>query len=183
FANPDLPFYQVQLAPYDKYSNEILPKFWEAQAAAMTIPHTGMALTVDVGEAEDIHPPRKVEVGERLALLALADAYDRTDIYPNGPVVEEVDIQEEGGTVSVRFLNTGDGLKTADDSDQVSGFSLAGEDLVFHPAEARINGNNVVVRSAEVKTPVYIRYAWANFPSVNLVNSLGLPAMPFRTDK
>jgi len=142
-------------------------------------PNTGMAVTVDIGEAGDIHPRNKQDVGKRLALWALGTTYGK-DIVHSGPLYTKH--QQDDGAVRITFDHVGDGLKTADDK-PLAGFAIAGEDRKFVWAEAEIAGpSTVLVRSAEVANPVAVRYSWAANPRGNLVNSAGLPASPLRTD-
>jgi sialate O-acetylesterase len=136
-----------------------------------------MAVAVDIGEADDIHPRNKRDVGLRLARWALADAYGQR-VETSGPLYESHVV--EGDRVRVRFSHAR-GLKTSD-GDAPKGFAVAGPDRKFVWAEARVEGDTVVVRSREVPRPVAVRYAWADNPAVNLYNAEGLPASPFRTD-
>ncbi|MGV3614395.1 MAG: sialate O-acetylesterase [Fimbriimonas sp.] len=177
----DFPFYFVQLANYTAPSAQPEDSTWaelrESQAAALRLPNTGMAVAIDLGEANDIHPKGKLEVGRRLALQALAKTYG-IDVAPRGPFYR--DMQIAGDTVRVRFENA-KGLKTFDGS-PVEGFAIAGDDRKFYWAQAKIEGETVVLRAPEVPRPVAIRYAWANNPATNLYNSSSLPLEPFRTD-
>jgi sialate O-acetylesterase len=144
----------------------------------LALPNTGMAIAVDVGEADNIHPKNKQAVGRRLGLWALATVYGKDLVY-SGPICKSS--KTAGGKMVLQFDHVGDGLKTSD-GEAVKGFAVAGADRKFVWAEAKIEGDRVIVSSAEVKEPVAVRYAWANNPAVNLVNSAGLPASPFRTD-
>ena len=140
-----------------------------------TVPHTGMAVTIDVGEPYDIHPPRKEPVAERLFLLARKVAYGE-DLVASGPA--PASIKPEAGGFSVMFTNVGSGL--AGRGGGIQGFEVAGEDLVFHPAEAEVRDDSLFVRSASVPIARHLRYAWAGDPKATLINAEGLPASPFR---
>jgi sialate O-acetylesterase len=177
----DFPFLFVQLTAHGPRAAEPSDHNWarmrEAQAQCLTTPNTGMAVTIDVGAADTSHPRNKQAVGQRLALVALAKAYGRPVAYA-GPTYRNTSI--ETSAMRVRFDHVGKGLRV--DGDQLSGFAVAGEDRRFVWAEARIDGNDVVVSSPHVARPVAVRYAWAENPECNLVNADGLPAAPFRTD-
>ena len=178
----EFPFLFVQLANFQKRFDQPTDSYWaqirEAQFGTLEVPRTGMALAIDVGEANDIHPKNKQEVGRRLSLCALAQVYYHEMEY-SGPLYGGMQIEE--GKVRLNLSNA-QGLKTSDDG-PIKGFALAGEDKKFHWASAEIEGDHVVVSCAEVPNPVAIRYGWADNPDVNLVNSVGLPASPFRSDK
>jgi sialate O-acetylesterase len=187
WQRPDAPFYYVQLAPHTysarklakPYSTEALPLFWEAQTKALSIPDTGMAVITDtVVQLGDIHPTNKKDVGERLARIALARTYNMKEVVDSGPIFKEMRIQ--GDKVALKFEHA-KGLRTRD-REQPGEFTMAGEDRVFHPAEAMIRSGNVLVRSKEVSKPVAIRFAWNERANPNLVNAEGLPARSFRTD-
>ncbi len=174
----DLPFYFVQLAPYTYGGDPTrLAAIWEAQTAALSIPHTGMAVTVDIGNIKNIHPANKQDVGKRLALWALADTYGKEGIVYSGPLFDSV--QAEGNALRVSFKHAGSGLVTRD-SQPLSWFEVAGEDGTFVKATAKIDGDTVVVSAAEVKSPQAVRYAWDQTAEPNLSNKEGLPASPFR---
>lgn len=178
----DFPFYFVQLAGYMKH--EDLPKAsaWaelrDAQLGALKISNTGMAVAIDIGDAADIHPKNKQEVGRRLALIALAKTYGRQIAYA-GPVFKSYKIEED--KVTLDFDHIEGGLK-ANDGKPLNGFAVAGADKVFHWAQATITGNQIVVSSTEVPKPLAVRYGWANNPECNLYNQANLPASPFKTD-
>lgn len=177
----DFPFYFVQLANYTAPLEQPADSQWaelrEAQTQALRLPNTGMAVAIDLGEANDIHPKSKLEVGRRLALQALAKTY-AIDVASRGPVYR--DMQVVGDAVRVRFDNA-TGLKTFDGT-PVAGFAIAGADRRFYWAKGKIEGDAVVLRAPEVPKPVAVRYAWANNPATNLYNGDALPAEPFRTD-
>lgn len=184
---PNAPFYYVQLAPHSysarqlpvPFSEEALPLFWEAQTNALSIPHTGMAVITDtVSQLGDIHPTNKKDVGERLARLALARSYGMKDVVDSGPVFKEMRVW--GNEVAVRFDHA-DGLR-AKHGRALSEFALAGEDRVFHPADAVVRNGAVVLKSRQVKKPIAVRLGWNERANPNLVNSAGLPARSFRTD-
>lgn len=141
------------------------------------VSNTGLAITIDVGMTDNIHPLNKQAVGKRLALVALGSEYARDIVY-SGPIFREMTI--EGNTATIVFDHAGDGLVAK--GAVLTGFEIAGPDKTFHPAQATINGSVVHVSSPEVSNPVAVRYAWAADPECNLYNSGGLPASPFRTD-
>ena len=171
----DFSFYIVQLAGQEAASNS--PRVREAQATVLTLPNTGMAVATDIGEAKNVHPHNKQDVGDRLARIALANVYDRK-IEFSGPVYESMKI--EGHIIRVKFSHA-DGLVAKDGA--LKWFVVAGADMKFVPAEAKIDGNTVIVSSPNVTAPVAVRYAWVNFPDGgHLYNVAGLPAAPFRTD-
>jgi sialate O-acetylesterase len=177
----DFPFLIVQL-PNQGHSEEFADSWWaelrEAQLfTAKTVPNTGLAVTIDVGESWNLHPPRKQEVGERLALWALGTTYGEKVAYA-GPFYESKQVQ--GREVRIRFQDAGGGLEAHGET--LMGFTIAGADKKFHRGLARIEGSTVVVSSPEVKAPVAVRYAWGDSPECNLFNNEGLPASPFRTD-
>jgi len=136
-----------------------------------------MAITIDVGEADNIHPKNKQAVGRRLAIWALAKTYGR-DLVPSGPLYES--IEKRDGKIVVRFDHADGGLAAADGT--VQGFAIAGADRKFVWADAVIDGQSVVVSSPQVAQPAAVRYAWAANPNCNLTNGAGLPASPFRSD-
>lgn len=188
WREPVLRFYQVQIAPhlYTRrmdplpHSPEELPKLWEAQAAALRIPHTGMVPTTDlVDDVGNIHPAHKREVGERLAALTLAETYGRTGLAWEGPAFASLEIN--GATAVVRFTNAGGGLVSRDDQ-LLTDFEIAGADGSFVPAGAVIRGETVVVSSPQVPTPVAVRFGWSETARPNLMNRAGLPAYPFRSN-
>ena len=174
WAEADFPFLFVQLAPYRGNS----PELREAQLlTAQTIPSTAMVVTTDLGVPDNVHPPHKAPVGERLALAARALAYEEKIEY-SGPLFEKAEVS--GNQIVVHFTHVGSGLTAKDGP--LKGFALAGADKKFSPAEASIQDNTVVVSSPTVPSPVYVRYGWNSVPEVNLYNVEGLPASPFRTD-
>ncbi|MEW6356753.1 MAG: sialate O-acetylesterase [Planctomycetota bacterium] len=175
----DFPFYYVQICPYI-YGNEnpyILPEFWEAQAAALTIPNTGMVVAGDIGNLQDIHPKNKQEVGRRLALWALAKDYGKKDLVYSGPMFQAMDI--EGDKIRIRFDHVGGGLASRDGK-PLDWFEIIGKETDFTKANAAIDGETVVVSAPEVKDPVAVRFAWHKTAEPNLMNKEGLPAVPFQ---
>ncbi|CAN5549161.1 sialate O-acetylesterase [soil metagenome] len=182
FGQGDFPFYIVGLANFQDRRPEPGDDFWpevrEAQAlTAATVKNTGLATIIDVGEADDIHPKDKKTVGERLALNALALEYGQKIAY-SGPIYKTMKIT--GDSIRLSFNHTDGGLIAKDG--KLEGFAVAGEDRKWHWADARIEGDAVVVRSSEVPKPVAVRYAWATNPAASLYNGAGLPTVPFRTD-
>jgi len=178
----DFPFYFVQLANFMQADQAPVESAWaelrEAQQKTLALPNTGMATIIDIGEAKDIHPKNKQEVGRRLGLIALAKTYGQKINY-SGPVYQ---LQKaEGKQITLTFSNTENGLKAGDGA-ELKGFAIAGADKKFYWAKAIIKGNQVVVSSSEVANPVAVRYAWGNNPVCNLVSNDGLPGSPFRTD-
>lgn len=170
----DLPFLFVQIAPFKGQSPEIR----EAQFLTLkSTPHTAMVVTVDCGDADDIHPTHKQPVGYRLSLAARALAYGE-DIPYSGPVYQFA--ERLGNRMTVYFSHTGKGLVAK--GKELKGFTIAGDDKQFVPAKAEIKGNTVVVSALQVQHPVAVRYGWSNVPDVNLFNKDNLPASPFRTD-
>jgi sialate O-acetylesterase len=177
----DFPFLFVQLANYMQRVGLPGESTWaelrEAQTMALTLPNTGMAVAIDIGDANDIHPKYKRDVGERLARWALADSYGRP-VLKSGPLYQSSAV--EGGAVRVRFRYA-NGLTTMDGRPP-RGFAVAGSDRRWQWAEARIDGDSVIVSSPAVQQPVAVRYAWADNPEATLCNGERLPASPFRTD-
>lgn len=186
---PKAPFYFAQLAPfaYSKQKNWekqltplALPALWEAQIAALEVPHTGIVPTSDLaGAGKDIHPTNKRDVGLRFARLALADVYRRKDTIAQAPRLRSAKWIGQS-TLLVEF-DEANGLRTTD-GNEPPGFSLAGEDRVFRPARAIIHHDRVEVSNHEIAHPVAVRFAWDELAMPNLVNAAGLPALPFRTD-
>ena len=182
FQNPDAPFYFVQIAPYsyDHPRSFTSGYFYEAQQKTLDlIPHSGMAPTVDLGNYTFIHPPKKVEVGNRLAYLTLIKDYGLKGIQPEAPTYKSVEFKGAEAVITVKA--TGPGLLPA--KVPVEGFELAGEDRVFHPATAIAFKSEITVSSEAVPNPVAVRYCFRNWCEGTLFNSDGLPLLPFRTDK
>ena len=178
----DFPFYFVQLSNYKAVQAEPDESEWaelrEAQRMTLAIPNTGMAVTVDLGEADDIHPRNKQDVGWRLALLALAQTYGMT-MECCGPLYAGHTV--EGDKVRVKFNHVGKGLMVKDGG-CLKGFAICGEERKYVWAEAMIEDDTVVMRSTTVSRPTAVRYAWADNPTCNLYNKEGLPASPFSTE-
>jgi sialate O-acetylesterase len=177
----DFPFIYVQLANYLEARPEPGDSDWaalrEAQRRALVVPNTAMAVAIDVGEWNDIHPLDKKTVGERLALAARALAYGESNVVASGPAFES--LMRRGKRLIVEFQSTGGGLEAH--GDRLEGFAVAGDDGQYHWADARIDGNTVVLESDAVEEPVRARYAWADNPDkANLYNAEGLPASPFQ---
>ena len=181
----EFPFLFVQLANFDPKGQPAEPtdsdwaELREAQAMTLVaVPNTGMAVTIDIGEAKDIHPKNKQDVGKRLALAAEKIAYGKNDVRYSGPMYELMSV--EGAKVRITFDHA-KGLKTKDGS-APKGFQIAGKDEKFVWADAKIEGEQVIVWSEKVSKPVAVRYGWANDPVISLYNEADLPASPFRTD-
>ena len=176
----DFPFYFVQIVPFAGYGPDMLPPLWEAQVATLKIPGTGMAVTTDlVDNIKDIHPQNKLDVGNRLALWALAKDYGKKGLVYSGPLFKGMTV--EGNKVRLSFAHVGGGLKSRDGK-PLSDFEVAGADGKFVPAEATIDGAAVVVQSKDVAEPKQVRFGWHNTVNPNLVNAEGLPASPFQSD-
>lgn len=178
----ELPFYYVQIAPYG-YTDDAgeAAELREAQAMALALPSTGMVVTMDVGNPENIHPAGKNVVGGRLGDLALKHTYGQEGLRANPPAFRDMAV--EGGAVRLRFDNAPQGLATSD-GEPPSHFTLAGADGVFHPAVAAIEADEVVVRCAEVPEPRAVRHAWGAADEPNLCDGMepGLPVASFRSD-
>jgi len=181
FAQPDMPFGIVQLTDHVNKENAIDSAWAELRDAQLTtvrsVPHTGLAVTNDVGEPFNIHPVNKQDVGKRLAAWALARVYERPD-QPVSPLYSSFAI--EGSAIRIRFDDVGKGLAVK--GNVLAGFEIAGADRKYVPAEARIDGQTIFVSSPSVTAPVAVRYNWTDSPKGNLFSVDGLPASPFRTD-
>jgi len=173
----------VQLANFRKRATQPTNSLWtklrDAQASVLSLPDTGMAVAIDIGAADDIHPRNKQAVAKRLALWARAEVYNETISY-SGPVFRKMNI--ENNKIRISFDHVYDGLSTRDDK-PLTGFAISGTDGIFVWANAVIDGDSVLVWSNKIKKPVNVRYAWADNPACNLYNYAALPAVPFRTDK
>ncbi|MEX2604770.1 MAG: sialate O-acetylesterase [Gracilimonas sp.] len=179
----DFPFLFVQLANYLQKRDEPYDSGWarlrEAQTQTLSLANTGMATIIDIGDADDIHPRNKHDVGKRLWLAAEKVAYSKKLVY-SGPMYRGHVV--EGNKIRIAFDHAGSGL-SLDSNGKRLGFAIAGSDREFHwPSEVKIEGNQVVVWSKEVDHPAAVRYAWADNPDVSLYNLEGLPGVPFRTD-
>ena len=181
----DFPFYFVQLSSWNANNgNSTKGSTWaelrEAQAMTLSLPNTGMAVTTDIGDAKDIHPKNKQDVGKRLALIALNKTYNKGNVF-TGPTFSSHKI--EGNKIIISFTNTGSGLMAKDVYGYLKGFEIAGADRKFHYAKAMIEGDKVIVFQDGVTAPVAARYSWADDAGEsNFFNKEGLPAAPFRTD-
>jgi sialate O-acetylesterase len=196
FGDDALPFLYVQLPNYRTATDspaggELWCYMRESQRQSLSIPHTGMAVTIDIGEADDIHPRNKFDAGERLALWALAQVYGKTDLVYSGPLFHEA--KPEGDHILVSFDHVGSGLMVGSKpargpaveakDEKLRRFAIAGADRQWHWADAIIDGNSVRVSSPDVLHPVAVRYAFSSNPQgCNLYNRAGLPASPFRSD-
>ncbi|MBF0650390.1 9-O-acetylesterase [Dysgonomonas sp. GY75] len=180
----EFPFYWVQLANFMAKDDVPQDSDWaelrEAQSMTLSLPKTGEAVITDIGEANDIHPRNKQDVGLRLALNALNKDYGKTDIIYSGPTFKSMEV--DGDKAIISFNNIGKGLKSTSKYGYIEGFAIAGTDNKFVWAKAYIEGDKVIVYSDNISKPVSVRYSWSNNPDVNLFNSEGLPAAPFRTD-
>ena len=178
----DFPFLFVQLANFKDIKGQPAEDSWaelrEAEAMALQLPNTGMVVTIDIGEAKDIHPKNKQDVGKRLALNALGTVYGKKTPY-SGPLYRSMTI--EGNKIRLQFTNTDRGLRIKGGK-KLKEFAISGNDKKFVWAEAEIKGDEIVVSSPKIKNPVAVRYGWAANPLCNLYNGADLPASPFRTD-
>jgi sialate O-acetylesterase len=184
WGNPDMGFYFVQLANFMAEAEQPVESEWaelrEAQTMALSLPNTGMAVTIDIGNPKDIHPRNKQDVGRRLALSALHGAYGRDLVY-SAPVYKNLKV--EGETIIVEFDAMGSELVVDDKYGYVRGFTIAGKDRKFYWAQGNLREGKIYLRSPEVAEPVAVRYAWADNPEdANLFNTEGLPVGPFRSD-
>lgn len=182
----NFPFYFVQLSTFDEFGgNSKKGSKWaelrEAQTYTLqTVANTGMAVTTDIGNAKDIHPTNKQDVGKRLAAIALNNVYGKKRIY-SGPLYKSQEIK--GNQIILTFDNIGSGLSTSDKNGILKGFEIAGADKVFHPAKAIIENNKVILSSEKVSNPVAVHYGWDDDDTeINLFNKEKFPASPFRTD-
>jgi sialate O-acetylesterase len=179
----DFPFAWVQLPDFrTPQKDAVEPSGWvtvrEEMLKSLKIPKTGMAITLGLGEANDIHPKNKQEVGKRLAMWALADVYKQKGVASSGPLPSGDKVK--GNEIIISFKHTDGGLKV--EGGELKGFAIAGEDKVWKWAQARIEGDKVVVSHPDIKKPAAVRYAWAANPVFSLYNGAGIPATPFRTD-
>ena len=174
FGQGDLPFYFVQIAPFTGYGGTAGAELREMQRLSQRVNNTGMVVTTDITpNFADIHPAKKVEVGQRLASWALAKRYGQKVVY-SGPAYRRHRV--EGNTIRLEF-DFAEGLQT-----DGKGFEIAGADRSFYPAQARVDGASLVVSAERVSKPVAVRFGWSNAPAISLTNASGLPGSPFRTD-
>ena len=182
----NFPFYFVQLASFNSDNgNSNSGSDWaelrEAQTKTLTLPSTGMAVTIDIGQSNDIHPKNKQDVGRRLAAIALNNVYDQKMEY-SGPVYQSM--ETSGNKIVLDFTHKGSGLMAKDKNGLVRGFEIAGQDGHFYHAHADIRDNKIMVWADEVSKPLSVHYAWADDAGdANLYNLEGFPAVPFRTDQ
>lgn len=176
--NLNFPFYFVQLANYKNSITPVWAELREAQLQTLHLENTGMAVAIDIGEANDIHPKNKQEIGRRLALIAKANLYDQKIPF-SGPIYNTYAV--EGNAIRIKFQHVNGGLKTKN-NEPLKGFEIAGLDHKFYWADAQIAGNDIVVSCKNVENPIAVRYAWTDNPTCNLYNDANLPASPFRTD-
>jgi sialate O-acetylesterase len=179
WTDPKLPFYFVQIANYSMVDGlSDWPALREAQLKTLKLPNTGMAVAIDIGTSNDIHPKNKQDVGKRLALNALAQTYGKKIEYL-GPVYKNMEF--ENGKLRLYFEHS-EGLSSLGNK-ELLGFEVAGKNKKYFQAKAKIDKGTVLLQSSKVKQPVSARYAWANDPVCNLYNSAKLPASPFRTEQ
>ena len=179
FGQGDFPFLFVQLAPYKYDGSTKLAELWDSQLKTLALSkNTGMCVTTDITNINDIHPKNKQDVGKRLALWALANNYGQKDLVYSGPLYDSHEI--EGSKIRIKFKH-GAGLMAKDEK-PLTHFQIAGEDQKFVEAKAEIDGDTLVVSSETVQKPVAVRFAWSPIAEPNLFNKAGLPASPFRTD-
>ncbi|MDQ8011005.1 MAG: sialate O-acetylesterase [Flavobacterium nitrogenifigens] len=184
FKQGNFPFYFVQLSTFDEFGgNSQKGSRWaelrEAQSETLKLPNTGMAVTTDIGNAKDIHPTNKQDIGLRLAAIAMNNLYGKKQVY-SGPTYKSQTIK--GNEIILTFDNIGSGLSTPN-NDELKGFEIAGADKVFHSAKAIIKENKIIVSSDKVQKPVAVHYGWADDDTaINLFNKEKFPASPFRTD-
>ena len=181
----EFPFYFVQLSSFGKFPNSNMGSDWaelrEAQLMTLDLPNTGMAVTTDIGNPDNIHPKNKLDVGTRLAAIALAKTYGFELPY-SGPVFDKMVIKADKAILNFKHVNGG--LLAKDPYGYLKGFEIAGADKQFHYAQATIEGDQVIVWSNAVKKPIAVRYGWTDAPiDANLFNKAGFPATPFRTDQ
>lgn len=180
----EFPFYWVQLASYMAKDSIPYQSDWaelrEAQDLTLKLPKTGEAVIVDIGDADDIHPRNKQDVGLRLAQIALYNEYGKNNIIYSGPRFKKMEIENNRAIITFDFI--GEGLSVRNKYGYIEGFSVAGSDKKFRWAKAALDGDRVVVDLTGITPPIYVRYGWANNPDINLFNKAGLPAIPFRTD-
>jgi sialate O-acetylesterase len=176
FKLGDFPFYFVQIAPFDYGTNTNSAFLREAQTLSLSVKNTGMAVTLDIGNATNIHPANKQDVGDRLARCALTRTYGKNVAY-SGPMY--VSMRHSGGALELSFDHAKGGLVLRNPA----GFQIAGADLVFKDAAVRVDGTKLIVSHPDIESPEAVRYAFTNTPEATLYNKDGLPAPSFRTDQ
>jgi sialate O-acetylesterase len=174
----NFPFYYVQIAPYNYGNTTFSELLREAQLKTLSVPNTGMVVTLDIGNPQNVHPGNKKDVGDRLAFWALAKTYNKKLSY-SGPLYKTMKVQNNKITLSFDYATGGLLLKPLNGA---YNFMIAGEDKVFKKARVKINGNKLAISNPEIKNPVAVRYAWSNIAEATLFNNKGLPASSFRTD-
>ena len=175
----EFPFYYVQIAPFNYNSKApIAAELRESQLMSLSVPNTGMVITMDIGDVDDVHPRDKKEVGRRLSLWALAETYNQKNITYSGPLYKSMVI--EGDRIRIYFDHADNGMLVK--GGELIHFTITGSDSVFLPAKARIEANTAIVWNETIQNPIAVRYGWSNTAELNLYNSAGLPASPFRTD-
>lgn len=175
--NNEFPFYFVQIAPFRYPLKNVSQKLREAQRKTLELPKTGMVVTLDIGNFDNIHPANKKDVGKRLARLALVSDYD-FDLAPLGPILNGSEIFKN--TIKLSFTHVGSGLKYF--KDQVNQFEIAGSDMNFFKANVSVEENNIFVSSSFVKEPMHVRYAWSDTPMATLFSGDGFPASSFKIE-
>lgn len=182
WGDETLPFYFVQLASYKAREKEPGSGGWafirESQTKTLALANTGMAVTIDIGDATNVHPRNKQDVGKRLALWAKRDCYGDTDTVVSGPLFASRVV--EGNRIRIHFTHIGGGLVAK--GGELKGLAIAGPDKAFRWAKAKIDGDSILVWNETISDPAFVRYAWADNPECTLYNAAGLPAVPFRTD-
>lgn len=176
---PELPFYYVQLTPFGHHRDKtLLPELWQSQLHTLTIPNTGMAVTTDINPTLELHPPNKQAVGHRLALWALSKTYGYRNMAYTGPLFSKV--QQQENELIVHFQKgSAEGLRLICECDETKLFEISGEDNIWTSAEARIEGNSVILTSPDVLNPSAARYSWDQMATASLFNGDRLPASPF----
>ncbi len=174
----NFPFYYVQIAPFDYGNTSKSYMIREAQLLTLSVPNTGMAVTLDIGNVDNIHPADKQDVGKRLALWALTKTYDE-DVKYSGPLYKAMKTEDDKIVISFDYADDGLVLKPINGNNN---FLIAGADSNFVKADVKIDGNKLIVYNNEIKNPVAVRYAWSNTAEATLFNKEGLPASTFKTD-
>jgi sialate O-acetylesterase len=179
FNRKDFPFYYVQIAPYNYGDQTPSQKLREAQFKSLSIPKTGMAVTMDIGNPLNIHPANKKDVGGRLAFWSLAKDYGKKVFY-SGPVYKSMKVNKDKAVLS--FDNTDGGL-VIKELNGSNNFLIAGEDKIFKKAVVKVEGKKLIISNPEITKPAAVRYCWSNIEEGTLFNGKGLPSSSFRTDE